>query len=109
MVEEIFGPVLTVSVPRCSSNVRPLTQCFSQVYVFDDADYDKTLEVIDSTSQYALTGSMYLHSLFWATFNLTLCDSIDSLRIAELSYRPQTSFGMQLEMFIIMKNVRAPL
>jgi 1-pyrroline-5-carboxylate dehydrogenase len=29
-----------------------------QVYVYDDADYEKTLELIDSTSPYALTGAM---------------------------------------------------
>ena len=39
--EEIFGPVLTI-------------------YVFDDADWEKTLEHIDTTSQYGLTGSMYV-------------------------------------------------
>ncbi|KAF9651197.1 delta-1-pyrroline-5-carboxylate dehydrogenase [Thelephora ganbajun] len=40
MVEEVFGPVLTV-------------------YVFEDSDYDSTLDLIDSTSQYALTGSIF--------------------------------------------------
>lgn len=40
MVEEIFGPVLTV-------------------YVFEDSDYNSTLDLIDSTSQYALTGSIF--------------------------------------------------
>lgn len=39
MVEEIFGPVLTV-------------------YVYNDSDYEKTLDLIDTTSQYALTGAM---------------------------------------------------
>jgi 1-pyrroline-5-carboxylate dehydrogenase len=29
-----------------------------QVYVFQDADWDKTLELIDTTSEYGLTGSM---------------------------------------------------
>ena len=43
MVEEVFGPVLTV-------------------YVYDDVDWEKTLELIDTTSQYGLTGSMYVHS-----------------------------------------------
>jgi len=38
--EEIFGPVLTV-------------------YVYDDADYEKTLDLIDTTSPYALTGSIF--------------------------------------------------
>lgn len=37
MCEELFGPVLTV-------------------YVYDDKDFDKVLEIIDKTSIYALTG-----------------------------------------------------
>ncbi|OJT09511.1 Delta-1-pyrroline-5-carboxylate dehydrogenase [Trametes pubescens] len=40
MVEEIFGPVLTV-------------------FVYEDADYEKTLELIDTTTTYALTGSIF--------------------------------------------------
>ena len=39
MVEEIFGPVLTI-------------------YVYEPKDYEKTLELVDSTSEYALTGSI---------------------------------------------------
>ena len=38
--EEIFGPVITA-------------------YVYDDAKIDETLDLINSTSQYALTGAMY--------------------------------------------------
>ncbi|KAJ8455415.1 hypothetical protein ONZ45_g18953 [Pleurotus djamor] len=40
MVEEIFGPVITV-------------------FVFEDADYEKTLELIDTTTEYALTGAIF--------------------------------------------------
>ena len=43
MVEEIFGPVLTV-------------------YVYDDAAddaFERTLELVDSTSEYALTGAVF--------------------------------------------------
>ncbi|CAL1700066.1 unnamed protein product [Somion occarium] len=40
MVEEIFGPVLTV-------------------YVYDDKDYEKTLELIDTSTAYGLTGSIF--------------------------------------------------
>jgi 1-pyrroline-5-carboxylate dehydrogenase len=40
MVEEIFGPVLTI-------------------YVYADADWDAMLELVDSTSDYALTGSIF--------------------------------------------------
>lgn len=39
MCEEIFGPVLTV-------------------YVYDAEKYEETLELVDSTSEYALTGSI---------------------------------------------------
>jgi 1-pyrroline-5-carboxylate dehydrogenase len=40
MEEEIFGPVMTV-------------------YVYDDADFDKTLKLCDETSSYALTGAIF--------------------------------------------------
>lgn len=39
MVEEIFGPVLTI-------------------YVYEDAEWESTLKLVDSTSNYALTGSI---------------------------------------------------
>ncbi len=40
IVEEIFGPVITI-------------------YVYDDARYEETLELCDTTSKYALTGSIF--------------------------------------------------
>lgn len=40
MVEEIFGPVITI-------------------YVYDDAKYEETLELCDATSPYGLTGSIF--------------------------------------------------
>ena len=40
MVEEIFGPVITI-------------------YVYDDAKYEETLELCDRTSPYGLTGSIF--------------------------------------------------
>lgn len=40
MEEEIFGPVMTV-------------------YVYEDADFEKTLELCDTTSPYALTGAIF--------------------------------------------------
>jgi 1-pyrroline-5-carboxylate dehydrogenase len=40
MVEEIFGPVISV-------------------YVYDDADYEETLKLCDESSPYALTGSIF--------------------------------------------------
>ena len=42
MSEEIFGPVMTV-------------------YVYDDGDLDKTLELCDTGSPYALTGAIFAH------------------------------------------------
>tara|TARA_R110000868_G_scaffold30589_7_gene112975 strand:+ start:5646 stop:7274 length:1629 start_codon:yes stop_codon:yes gene_type:complete len=39
METELFGPVVTI-------------------YVYDDADWSKTLELVDSTSEYALTGAV---------------------------------------------------
>ncbi len=43
MCEEIFGPVLSV-------------------YVYDDKDFDKILHIVDNTSEYALTGSIFAKS-----------------------------------------------
>ncbi|HMQ49546.1 MAG TPA: L-glutamate gamma-semialdehyde dehydrogenase [Saprospiraceae bacterium] len=40
MQEEIFGPVLTV-------------------YVYSDKDFEKTLDIVDQTSPYALTGAIF--------------------------------------------------
>jgi len=40
MVEEIFGPVLTI-------------------YIYPEAEYDQTLDLCDQTSPYALTGSIF--------------------------------------------------
>lgn len=40
MVEEIFGPVMTI-------------------YVYEDADFEKTLQLCDETSPYALTGAIF--------------------------------------------------
>jgi len=40
MCEEIFGPVLTI-------------------YVYEDAQYEKTLELVNTTSPYALTGAIF--------------------------------------------------
>ena len=44
MAEEIFGPVLTV-------------------YVYPDEEFKHTVDLIDCTGQYALTGSMYVSFL----------------------------------------------
>lgn len=44
MVEEIFGPVLTI-------------------YVFDDNQYESTLELVNETSPYALTGAIIANDM----------------------------------------------
>lgn len=44
MAEEIFGPIITI-------------------YVYDDKDYEATLELCDSTSPYALTGAIFAYDL----------------------------------------------
>lgn len=31
-----------------------------QVYVYEDVEFDKTLDLINTTSEYALTGAMYV-------------------------------------------------
>jgi 1-pyrroline-5-carboxylate dehydrogenase len=43
MCEEIFGPVLTI-------------------YVYDDKDFEETLQLVDNTSEYALTGAIFAKS-----------------------------------------------
>ena len=40
MRDELFGPIVTT-------------------FVYDDADYDRTLDLVDSTSPYALTGAVF--------------------------------------------------
>lgn len=42
-----------------SSPLQPDLHGAVQVYVYDETEYDKTLELIDTTTPYALTGSMY--------------------------------------------------
>ncbi len=42
MVEEIFGPVLTI-------------------YVYEDSKYEEVLNLVDTTSEYALTGAIFAH------------------------------------------------
>lgn len=45
MCEEIFGPILTI-------------------YVYDDIKWAETLKLVDETSQYALTGSIFSHDRY---------------------------------------------
>lgn len=45
MVEEIFGPVITI-------------------YVYEDKDFEETLELCDSTSPYGLTGSIFAYDRY---------------------------------------------
>ncbi len=48
MCEEIFGPVLTV-------------------YVYKDQDYDKIINIVDTTSPYALTGAIFARDRYVVT------------------------------------------
>jgi 1-pyrroline-5-carboxylate dehydrogenase len=57
MVEEIFGPVLTI-------------------YVYDDNKYEETLSLCDQTSPYALTGSIFARDRYAMNF------AMDKLRYA---------------------------
>jgi len=45
MEEEIFGPVLTI-------------------YVYEDSEWEKTLQLVDSTSAYALTGAIFSQDVY---------------------------------------------
>lgn len=45
MLEEIFGPVLTI-------------------YVYDDEDFDNVLHLVDTTSEYALTGAVIAQDMY---------------------------------------------
>ncbi|KZP21596.1 delta-1-pyrroline-5-carboxylate dehydrogenase [Athelia psychrophila] len=57
MVEEIFGPVITA-------------------YVFEDADFEKTLELVDTTTDYSLTGAIF------STSRAALINATNKLRNA---------------------------
>ncbi len=57
LCEEIFGPIVTV-------------------YVYDDAKWAETLRIVDATSPYALTGSVF------ARDRAALHDALDALRDA---------------------------
>ena len=57
MCEEIFGPVLSI-------------------YVYEDEDFDATLDIVDTSSPYALTGSIF------ATDRYAINRAFDKLRHA---------------------------
>ena len=58
MVEEIFGPVLTVrGAVYLLMHTTSLTTLM-KVHVYDGNDFDGVLELVDTASQYALTGAM---------------------------------------------------
>lgn len=57
MEEEIFGPIITI-------------------YVYDDAKFDETLKLCDTTSPYALTGAV------WANDRTTLLKMANALKYA---------------------------
>jgi 1-pyrroline-5-carboxylate dehydrogenase len=49
LCEEIFGPVMTI-------------------YVYDENDFEATLDLVDSTSEYALTGAIFSQDRYAAEF-----------------------------------------
>jgi len=57
MEEEIFGPVLTI-------------------YLYEDSEFEKTLEICDQTSPYALTGAIF------ATDRIAINQAMEKLRYA---------------------------
>ena len=60
-VDEIFGPVISVGPLSFRATVPTDAHTGSlQVYVYEDDDFEKTLDLIDETTEYALTGAMYV-------------------------------------------------
>lgn len=85
----------------------------AQAYVFEDEDYEKTLELIDQTTQYALTGAMCVQFSF---MSFILMEHIPyhyfdtaSLPLVQPSLRQPTNSEMQQAMYTITKNARALL
>lgn len=65
MVEEIFGPVLTTFVPSLFLSLLELSTDFRSYplsYVYDDDKYEETCILLDGTTDYALTGCVYVPS-----------------------------------------------
>lgn len=106
MTEEIFGPVVTV-IFQFELSSACWKHAITQVYVYDDADFEKTLDLIDNTSVYALTGAMWVNP---DTFE----DQMFSLHIASPlierhSSLPRTSYAMRLVMCTITRSVQVLL
>ena len=59
MTTEIFGPVLTVRTSPSPSILSASLNHFEKVYVYEDADFEKTCDLIDSTTEYGLTGAIF--------------------------------------------------
>ena len=52
------------SLYAVNQRVFALPTNLAQVFVYEDDDYEKILDLIDSTTEYALTGSMSVFFLF---------------------------------------------
>jgi len=76
--------------------------------VFDDADYEQTLDLIDSTSQYALTGAMYVPSHSLLEFLCYILETALPL-IEGPSCSRQTNSVTLLETSTTTKSVPEPL
>ncbi|KAK9753934.1 Aldehyde dehydrogenase family [Popillia japonica] len=59
MVEEIFGPVLTVYVYKDGDLVEEIFGPVLTVYVYKDGDLDKALELVGDSTAFALTGAVF--------------------------------------------------
>ena len=57
LAEEIFGPIATV-------------------YVYEDAEFEETLKLVDQTSPYALTGAIFANDRY------AICTAMNALRFA---------------------------
>lgn len=106
MTEEIFGPVVTVSI-RFKLNRARWEHIVTQIYVYDDADFEKTLELIDNTSVYALTGSMWVKPGVFDNqiLNILVASPLTGKRFS----LPRTSCAMRLVMYITTRNARVLL
>ncbi len=71
----VWPTVLRTDDPRSDTMVRELFGPILTVYVYDDADFQDTLELVDD-SPYALTGSLF------ATDRFAVAQALDRLRYA---------------------------
>jgi len=77
--------------------------------VFEDADFEKTLDLIDNTTEYALTGAMSVSVLLILSFlNSFLLPHLVSQPIEKPSSQPPTACATLPETCTTMRNAQAP-